>query len=136
MWSRERGLTMPTLSFPVYDADNHLYEPEEAFTRDLPARFKRDFYFVDVEGRRKLVIGGTLSEFIPNPTFAVVAAPGSHLVWYRAQNKEGKSLRELTGKAIRPPQSWRTGEGRLEVLNEHHLHAALVFPTYLVTRSA
>jgi hypothetical protein len=66
---------MPALPFPVYDADNHLYEPEEAFTRYLPEQFKRDFYFVDVEGRRKLVIGGTLSEFIPNPTFAVVAAP-------------------------------------------------------------
>jgi predicted TIM-barrel fold metal-dependent hydrolase len=120
---------MPSLSFPVYDADNHLYEPEEAFTRYLPEKFKREFYFVDLEGRRKLVIGGTLSEFIPNPTFAVVAAPGSHLTWYRAQNTEGKSLRELTGKAIRPPQSWRTGEGRLEVLDQHHLHAALIFPT-------
>jgi len=120
---------MPNLPFPVYDADNHLYEPEEAFTRYLPANYKRDFYFVDVEGRRKLVIGGMLSEFIPNPTFAVVAAPGSHLIWYRAQNTEGKSLRELTGKAIRPPQSWRTGAGRLDVLDEHHLHAALVFPT-------
>lgn len=120
---------MPRLPFPVYDADNHLYEPEEAFTRYLPQRFKREFYFVDVEGRRKLVIGGMLSEFIPNPTFAVVAGPGSHLVWYRAQNTEGKSLRELTGKAVRPPQSWRTGEGRLELLDEHELHAALIFPT-------
>lgn len=120
---------MSALPFPVYDADNHLYEPEEAFTRYLPDKFKRDFYFVEHNGRQKLVIGGMLSEFIPNPTFAVVAGPGSHLVWYRAQNTEGKSLRELTGKAIRPPQSWRTGEGRMELLDEHQLHAALVFPT-------
>lgn len=120
---------MRNLSFPVYDADHHLYESEDALTRYLPAQFKRDFYFADVEGRRKLVIGGMLSEFIPNPTFAVVAAPGAHEKYYRAENTEGKSLRELTGKPIKPPQSWRTGEGRLEELDQQGLHAALVFPT-------
>jgi predicted TIM-barrel fold metal-dependent hydrolase len=117
------------LPYPVYDADNHLYEPEEAFTRYLPKRFQRDFYFVDVEGRRKLVIAGMLSEFIPNPTFAVVAAPGSHVKWYRAENEEGKTLRELSGKPIRPPETWRTGEGRIALLDAQGVYAALVFPT-------
>jgi predicted TIM-barrel fold metal-dependent hydrolase len=116
-------------SFPVYDADNHLYEPEDAFTRHLPQRFRRDFYFVEVEGRRKLVIAGMLSEFIPNPTFAVVAGPGSHVKWYRAENPEGKTLRELSGKPIRPPDTWRTGAGRIALLDEQGVHAALVFPT-------
>lgn len=120
---------MRTLPFPVYDADNHLYEPEEAFTRHLPQRFRRDFYFVDVEGRRKVVIAGMLSEFIPNPTFAVVAAPGAHVKWYRADNPEGKTLRELGGKPIRPPETWRSGDGRIALLDEQGLHAALVFPT-------
>lgn len=120
---------MQTLPFPVYDADHHLYEPEEAFTRHLPQKFKRDFYFVDVEGRRKLVVNGMLSEFIPNPTFAVVAAPGAHEKWYRAENSEGKTLRELTGKPIRPPETWRTGDGRIRMLEQQGLYAALVFPT-------
>ncbi len=118
-----------TLPFPVYDADHHLYEPEEAFTRHLPERFKRDFYFVEKEGRTKLVIDGKLSEFIPNPTFAVVARPGGWEKWFRAQNTEGLSRRELQGKAIRPPQSWRTGEDRIALLDEQGLHAALIFPT-------
>ncbi len=118
-----------TVPFPVYDADHHLYEPEEAFTRHLPAEYKRDFYFVDLDGRRKLVIGGMLSEFIPNPTFAVVAAPGSHEKWFRADNPENKSLRELQGKAIRPPETWRSGDGRLAMMDQQGLHAAVVFPT-------
>jgi predicted TIM-barrel fold metal-dependent hydrolase len=120
---------MRRTSFPVYDADSHLYEPEEAFTRHLPQRFKRDFYFVDALGRRKLVIAGMLSEFIPNPTFAVVAAPGSHVKWYRADNPEGLTLRELSGKPIRPPETWRTGAGRIALLDEQGVHASLVFPT-------
>jgi predicted TIM-barrel fold metal-dependent hydrolase len=120
---------MRNLPFPVYDADHHLYESEDALTRYLPDQFKRDFYFVDLNGRRKLVVGGVLSDFIPNPTFAVVAEPGAHVKFYRSENTEGKSLRELTGKPIRPPESWRTGAGRLEELDQQGLHAALVFPT-------
>ena len=120
---------MPTLPFPVYDADNHLYEPEDAFTRYLPKEFQKDFYFVEKNGRKKLVIAGMLSEYIPNPTFEVVAAPGSHEKYYRATNTEGLSIREMTGKPIRTPQTWRTGDGRIQVLDQQGLHAALVFPT-------
>lgn len=120
---------MNQVSFPVYDADQHLYETEEALTRYLPEKYQRDFYFVERNGRQKLVIGGMLSEFIPNPTFAVVAEPGAHEKFYRAENTEGKTLRELTGKPIRPPESWRTGEGRIASLDEQGLQAALVFPT-------
>jgi predicted TIM-barrel fold metal-dependent hydrolase len=120
---------MPSLPFNVYDADNHIYEPEEAFLRNLPEKFKRDFFYVDVSGRKKLVIGGMVSEFIPNPTFEVIAAPGAHIPWYRADNPEGLSLRQLAGKPIRQPEGWRTAEGRLKMLDQHGLHAALVFPT-------
>jgi predicted TIM-barrel fold metal-dependent hydrolase len=117
------------LPFKVFDADNHIYEPEDAFLRHLPDRFKRDFYFAEVNGRKKIVIGGMLSEWIPNPTFEVIAAPGSHEAWFRANNPKGLSLRELQGKSIRQPPEWRTAEGRLDQLDQHGLHAALVFPT-------
>jgi len=120
---------MRSLPFPVYDADNHLYEPEEALTRYLPDRFRRDFYFVDKDGRRKLAIAGFISEFIPNPTFEVVAAPGTHVPWFKAENPEGKTLREMTGKPIRPPAAWRSGDGRIALLDQQGVHAALVFPT-------
>jgi predicted TIM-barrel fold metal-dependent hydrolase len=118
-----------SVSFPVYDADHHLYEPREAFERYLPTKFKRDFYFVEKEGRTKLVINGQLSEFIPVPTFDVVAAPGAWETWFRSENKDGKTRKEMQGKAIRPPESWRSGDGRISMLDEQGLHAALVFPT-------
>jgi predicted TIM-barrel fold metal-dependent hydrolase len=120
---------MQSLDFKVYDADNHIYEPEEAFLRHLPEKAKKDFYFAEIKGRKKLVIGGMVSEFIPNPTFEVVAAPGAHEKWYRADNPEGLTRRELGGKPIRQPAEWRTAEGRLSVLDEQGLHASLVFPT-------
>src|SRR5690606_11191186 len=74
------------IDFPVYDADHHYYEPPEAFLKHLPKQFRKDFQYVQVNGRDKLVINGMLSDYIPNPTFSVVAAPGSHEDWYRGRN--------------------------------------------------
>jgi hypothetical protein len=44
---------MQSLDFKVYDADNHIYEPEEAFLRHLPEKVKRDFYFAEINGRSR-----------------------------------------------------------------------------------
>jgi predicted TIM-barrel fold metal-dependent hydrolase len=120
---------MASLDYPIYDADTHLYEPEEALLRHLPKAYEKDFYFVDVKGRRKLVIAGQLSEYIPNPTFEVVAAPGTHEKWYRANNPEGLTMRQMSGKPMHPPAEWRSGDGRLKVLDQQGIYASLVFPT-------
>ena len=63
------------LGFPVYDADNHLYETEDAFTRYLPSAHKKLFRFAELDGRKKLVVRDVITEFIPNPNFEVVARP-------------------------------------------------------------
>jgi hypothetical protein len=63
--------------FPVFDADNHLYETKDAFTRHLPDRYKGAIDYVDVRGRTKIVVRGQISDYIPNPTFDVVARPAS-----------------------------------------------------------
>ena len=117
------------MDFAVYDADNHLYEAEDAFTRHLPPSHADLFRFVEIKGRKKLVVRNVITEFIPNPTFEVVAAPGAHMAFYAGANPEGKSLRELTGKPIRPPAAFRAAAPRLELLDEQGIHATLMFPT-------
>jgi predicted TIM-barrel fold metal-dependent hydrolase len=118
-----------TLPYPVYDADGHFYEPEEAFLRHMPAKYKSEFQYVQVNGRPKLAIGGQISEYIPNPTFEVVAAPGSHELWYRGQNTEGLSLRELSGAPLLAQPEFRNGEARLKLLDEQGIYAQLIYPT-------
>jgi predicted TIM-barrel fold metal-dependent hydrolase len=118
-----------TVDFPVVDADNHLYETEEAFTRYLPEKHAGAIRYVQVDGRTKIAIRGTISEYIPNPTFEVVAAPGAHEELYRHGNPDGKSLRELTGKPIRCPDWAREPKSRLAKLDELGVDAALMFPT-------
>ena len=62
------------MSLTVFDADNHLYETEDALTRYLPQRHQNLFRYVEVNGRKKLVVRDRLTEFIPNPTFELVPA--------------------------------------------------------------
>jgi predicted TIM-barrel fold metal-dependent hydrolase len=121
--------TMAQLDFPVFDADNHLYETEDAFTRHLPERHKDLFRFVELNGRKKLVVRNVLTEFIPNPTFEVVARPGAHMAFYSGENSEGKTLRELTGKPMRTIPAFREPAARMQLLDEQGVQSCLMFPT-------
>ncbi len=122
-------MTSPS-GLAVFDADNHFYETTEALTRHLPDRYRHAIQYVKLEnGRTKLAVGGRISEYIPNPTFDVVAPPGAQEEYYRRGNPEGKSRRELFGEPIRSPQSFREPESRLELMDRQGVDRALMFPT-------
>ncbi len=114
---------------PVFDADNHLYETRDAFTKYLPDRYKGAIDYVEVRGRTKIVIRGQISEYIPNPTFDVVARPGAQEDYYRKGNPEGKSRREIFGEPIRAIPAFREPAARLELMNEQGVDRTLMFPT-------
>jgi predicted TIM-barrel fold metal-dependent hydrolase len=120
---------MTTPAVPVFDADNHLYETEEALTKFLPDRYKGAIDYVDVRGRKKIVVRGTISNYIPNPTFDVVARPGAQEDYYRKGNPEGKSRREIFGEPMRAIPAFRGPEARIELMNEQGLDRTLMFPT-------
>jgi Amidohydrolase len=61
----------PVLDIPVFDADNHLYETQDALTKFLPDRYRGAIDYVDVRGRTKVVVRGRISEYIPNPSFEI-----------------------------------------------------------------
>jgi len=117
------------MSVPIFDADNHLYETQDAFTKFLPDRYKGVIDYVDVRGRTKIVVKGKISEYIPNPTFEVVARPGAQEEYYRKGNPEGKSRREIFGEPMRSIPAFREPRSRLELLNEQGVDRTLMFPT-------
>ena len=92
---------MRELGFPVFDGDNQTYETREALTAYLPAEYKGAIRYVEVDGRTKIATMGQVSDYIPNPTFDVVAAPGAQEDFFRRGNPEGKSRRETMGKPIK-----------------------------------
>jgi predicted TIM-barrel fold metal-dependent hydrolase len=116
------------LSFPVFDADNHMYETEEALTKFLPDNRKHVIEYVQVRGRKKIVVRGQISDYIPNPTFEVVAKPGAQEDYYR-HGSGGKSYREMMGEPMKSIPAFREPGPRLEVMDELGIDYALMFPT-------
>ncbi|MCT9083281.1 amidohydrolase family protein [Streptomyces fulvoviolaceus] len=117
------------LPYPLFDADNHLYETEEALTRHLPKEYAGAIEYVQVRGRTKIAILGQISEYIPNPTFEVVARPGAMEEYFRVGNPDGKSRREIFGEAMRSIPAFREPGPRLELLDELGVQRTLMFPT-------
>ena len=117
------------LDVPVFDADNHMYETQDALTKFLPDQYKGAIDYVEVRGRTKIAVRGKISEYIPNPTFDVVARPGAQEDYFRRGNPDGKSRREIFGEPIRSPEAFRTPAARLELMDEQGIDRALMFPT-------
>jgi predicted TIM-barrel fold metal-dependent hydrolase len=119
----------PVLDIPVFDADNHLYETQDALTKFLPDRYRGAIDYVEVRGRMKIVVRGRISEYIPNPTFDVVARPGAQEDYFRHGNPEGKSRREIFGEPMRSIPAFREPAPRVALMDDQGIDRALMFPT-------
>lgn len=117
------------LPYPLFDADNHLYETQESLTKYLPKHYQDAIQYVQVNGRTKIAIRGQISNYIPNPTFEVVARPGAMEEYFKHGNPEGKSRREIYGETIRSIPAFREPGPRLELMNELGVDRTLMFPT-------
>jgi predicted TIM-barrel fold metal-dependent hydrolase len=116
------------LPYPVFDADNHFYETQDALTKFLPDNRKHVIDYVQVRGRTKIVVRGHITDYIPNPTFEVVARPGAQEDYYR-HGSGGKSYREVMGEPMKSIPAFREPEPRLQVMDEMGIDYALMFPT-------
>ncbi len=115
---------------PMYfDCDNHFYESAESFLRYLPDRYKKALRFIELDGKTKMLVNGKLSDYIPNPTFEVVAAPGSTVEYLKGNNPEGKSYRDFMQPQRCIPEYRVKTEKRYELLEEHGLCGTVIFPT-------
>jgi predicted TIM-barrel fold metal-dependent hydrolase len=113
----------------IFDADNHMYEPKEALTQFLPEEYRGAITYVEVDGRTKIAVRGQISDYIPNPTFDRVAAPGAQEDYFRHGNPEGRSHREIMGAAIECLPAFREPAARLALMDEQGLDRTLLFPT-------
>jgi predicted TIM-barrel fold metal-dependent hydrolase len=122
------------LDFPVFDADNHLYETMDAFTRYLPREYAQLIKYVEIKGRTKLAIKNRITEYIPNPTFNVVAPPGADEMKYKLQNPDSvtkpgdRPLANLPRSIPSIPAFFEPG-ARLELMDELGIDRALMWPT-------
>lgn len=117
------------LDFPVFDVDNHMYETADALTKHIDPAFKGVIDYVEINGRTKITVKGQISEYIPNPLFNKVAAPGAQEAYFKEGNPDGKSRREILGRAIEAPAAYREPGPRIMLMDELGIDRALMWPT-------
>jgi predicted TIM-barrel fold metal-dependent hydrolase len=111
------------------DADNHYYEPLDAFTRHQDPAMRRRGVQIVREGKRVfVVIGDKINRFIPNPTFDPVIVPGCMDLHFRAKVPKGVDVATLM-KVEPIHDEYRDRNIRLDVMDAQGLGAALMFPT-------
>ena len=116
------------VTYGLSDADQHYYEAEDAVTRHLPKEHRSVVRWVEVDGRRLVLVGDRLLSIVPNPTYDPVGVPGSLEVYFRAQNHEGKEIRDIIEMAPIPPAA-RDRVARVAKLDEQGVDLAWVLPS-------
>jgi predicted TIM-barrel fold metal-dependent hydrolase len=114
------------------DADNHYYETLDSCTRHLDGKFADRGVKAVQDGKRvKILMGGKVNGFIPNPTFDPIIVPGCLDPLFRGQIPEGvdpRSLMKVEPLAEHP--EYQDRQARLEVMDQQGIGAALLFPTF------
>jgi predicted TIM-barrel fold metal-dependent hydrolase len=127
VYMRERRL-----AYPTFDADNHMYENRDALTKFIPDEFDGVIKYVEVNGRTKVAIKDKLSDYIPNPTFNVVAVPGGYgrERGERAPSQgRGVDQRGEKPKIMPSIDAFFDPEPRLELMKDMGIDRALMWPT-------
>lgn len=121
---------MAEIPFRAFDADQHYYEAEDAFLRHVDRRMQRRcMQWAVIDGRKRLLVGGTLNRFIPNPTFDPVSKPGILDEFFRGRNPESKGIAELFGELEPIHPAYRDRDARLALLDAQGLEGTFLFPT-------
>ncbi|APH02416.1 amidohydrolase family protein [Janibacter hoylei] len=123
------GHDKPDVDYPIYDADQHYYEPADCISRHLDPKYRGIVRWADIEGRKTVLINGRQLTVVPNPTYDPVAEPGSLETYFRSENFEGKELRDMvTMQSIQP--EYRNRDARIKRLDEQGVEQTWLLPSF------
>ena len=116
---------------PMFDADNHYYEAEDAFTRYVPKRMQRRcVQWIEMQdGKKHHLVAGKINHSVGNPTFNPISKPGVLREYYHG-NPRGMTFVELTHGSLEPmPPEYMDRDVRIQRIQEQGLEGAWLFPT-------
>ena len=108
------------LDYLVFDADNHMYEATDAFTKYLPDEYAGVIKYVEVNGRTKIAIKNKISDYIPNPTFNKVAPPGAQELEFKLKNPDSMTAGRQGAPARAAAEVHRGAGGVLRARGPRH----------------
>ena len=84
---------------------------------------------MQVNGRDKLAIKNVISEYIPNPTFSVVARPAPRRSTSRTATPRARAVGRSSASRSRSPDAFFRPEPRLALMDEQGIDRAIMWPT-------
>lgn len=113
----------------VFDADQHYYEPVDAFTRHLPRGWgERTVQMATVDGKTRFIVGGKMNHTVSNPTFDPIVKPGAMVEYFRG-NPQRKTLKECLADREPLPAYYRDPAERIKVMDEQDVQYVWMLPT-------
>jgi len=123
-----------TLEYQAIDADNHYYEPLDAFTRHLDEAYRRRGVQMlrEQNGKRVVsLIGNRVNRFIANPTFDPIIEPGCLDLLFRGEIPEGvdpASLMKVDRLEHHP--EYQDRDARVAVMDKQNIETVFMLPTF------
>jgi predicted TIM-barrel fold metal-dependent hydrolase len=116
-------------SEPVFDCDQHYYEPLDAFTRHCPKGWEeRTVQIATIGNRVRAIVAGKLDKTVTNPTFDPIVKPGAMTDYFRG-NKAQRPLSDYLSQREPLPAYYRDRDARIAKLDEQELQAIWLLPT-------
>lgn len=122
---------MSTVDFRLFDADNHYYEPRDAFTRYIEPRFREKAVHVvrSASGEEQVRIGERLFTFLADMelNFDTTLRPGSLREFLRSLASDDPREAEAVQVPVDP--AFVNRDARLQLMDAQGIESAFLFPT-------
>ncbi len=124
----DQPVAAEAITYGIYDADEHYYEPEDAISRHLERTYRHAVRWIELDGRKTLLVNDRLLKLIPNPTYDPVGVPGSLESYFRGHNQEGKEVRDLIEMQHIQPE-YRDRAKRVAAMDDQGVDFAWLLPS-------
>jgi len=121
---------MTDLDFRIFDTDNHFYEATDAFTRHIdPKMAPRAIQWSEIDGQKRLLVGGKVNHFFASPTCDPIWKPGSLREILRGNNPKGLDFQEIASVANYEPArpEYTDRDARLAKMDEQGVEGIFSF---------
>ncbi len=118
----------------VFDADNHYWEPGDAFTRHRDPRFKdRGLCVVDIDGTPHYQVHGKQHPILPGPGDAHLRpTPGALYEYFAGRSNKEALASALAAEDPHEHPEWFNRDARLRCMDEQGVQATWMFPSHAV----
>lgn len=119
------------LSSTFFDADNHYWEPSDAFTRHRDPRYaERGVVVRELDGKMRYLIHGEPHPWIPGPgDVNPRPRPGALFDYFAGRGTKEDVAHALTSEDPKAHPEWFQRDARLKVMDEQGVEGAWLFPS-------